>query len=250
MIEELYCSSELTRQAPNHLIALLVLNAFVLITAFLENTIILAALRRESSLHPSSKLLYRNLAITDLCVGIIVEPFYVSYWVSAVFKRWNICRYALATSIVAGFTLTGVSLLTLAAISVDRLLALLLRIRYRHAVTLKRAYIAVILIWVVSIVGGTMYFFNRVVTLWYGNINIFICLLTTIFCCTKIFITLRHNQIQVQGGVPLSFLLARHYSGTLIYLNSSLNPLLYCWKIRQIRQAVKETLRQFGCLPG
>ena len=134
------------------------LNAFVLISAFLENTIILAALRRESSLHPPSKLLYRNLAITGLCVGIIVEPLYVSYWVSAVFKRWNIFRYALATSNVAGYTLTGVSLLTLAAISVDRLLALLLRIRYRHAVTLKRAYIAVILIWVVPIVGGTMYF--------------------------------------------------------------------------------------------
>ena len=300
MIEEPYCSSELTRQAPNHLITLLVLNAFVLITTFLENTIILAALRRESSLHPPSKLLYRNLAITDLCVGIIVEPFYVSYWVSAVFKRWNICRYALATSIVAGYTLTGVSLLTLATISVDRLLALLLRIRYRHAATLKRAYIALILIWVVSIVGGTMYFFNRAVTLWYGNIHIFICLLTRIFCYTKIFITLRHNQIQVQEhvstqrqprqatplnmaryrkavssalwlqltlvvcylpygvavastpqwGVPLSFLLARHYSGTLVYLNSSLNPLLYCWKIREIRQAVKETLRQLGCLPG
>ena len=74
MIEDLYYSSELTRQTPNHLITLLVLIAFVLITAFLENTIILAALRRESSLHPPSKLLYRNLAITDLCVGIIVEP--------------------------------------------------------------------------------------------------------------------------------------------------------------------------------
>ena len=168
----------------------------MLITAFLENTIILAALRRESSLHPPSKLLYRNLTITDLCVGIIVEPFYVSYWVSAVFKRWNICRYTLATS-----TLSGVSLLTLAAISVDRLLALLLRIRYRHTVTLKRAYIAVILIWVVPIVGGTMYFFNRLVTLWYDNVNIFICLVTTMFCYIKIFITLRHNQIQVQEYV-------------------------------------------------
>ena len=90
MIEEPYCSSELTRQAPNHLITLLVLNAFVVITAFLENTIILAALRWKSSLHPPSKLLYRNLAITDLCVGIIVEPFYVSYWVSAVFKKGGI----------------------------------------------------------------------------------------------------------------------------------------------------------------
>ena len=33
-----------------------------------------------------------------------------------------------------------------------------------------------------------------------------------------------------------------HYSLTLAYLNSSLNPLLYCWKMRNIRQAVISVL--------
>ena len=47
-----------------------------------------------------------------------------------------------------------------------------------------------------------------------------------------------------QGGFPLSFYLARQYAYTLIYVNSSLNPLLYCWKIREIREAVKDALRQ------
>ena len=32
---------------------------------------------------------------------------------------------------------------------------------------------------------------------------------------------------------------------SLVYLNSSLNPVLYCWKIKEVRQTVKETLRQF-----
>ena len=32
------------------------------------------------------------------------------------------------------------------------------------------------------------------------------------------------------------------YSITMIYLNSSLNPLIYCWKVRQIRQTVVEML--------
>ncbi|XP_067037522.1 beta-4C adrenergic receptor-like [Acropora muricata] len=32
------------------------------------------------------------------------------------------------------------------------------------------------------------------------------------------------------------------YSVTMIYLNSSLNPLIYCWKVRQIRQTVVEML--------
>ena len=35
---------------------------------------------------------------------------------------------------------------------------------------------------------------------------------------------------------------------TLVYLNSSLNPILYCWKIRAVRQAVKDTIRQLNCL--
>ena len=34
-----------------------------------------------------------------------------------------------------------------------------------------------------------------------------------------------------------------YYSTTLVYLNSSLNPLVYCWKMRNIRQAVISVLR-------
>ena len=47
-----------------------------------------------------------------------------------------------------------------------------------------------------------------------------------------------------QRGMPLSTYLARGFTGTLVYLNSSLNPFLYCWKITEVRQAVKETLQQ------
>ena len=35
----------------------------------------------------------------------------------------------------------------------------------------------------------------------------------------------------------------RFYTLTLMFLNSSLNPLIYCWKMRHIRRAVIETLR-------
>ena len=34
---------------------------------------------------------------------------------------------------------------------------------------------------------------------------------------------------------------------SLFMLNSTLNPLLYCWKIKEIRQAVMDTLRRFSC---
>ena len=34
---------------------------------------------------------------------------------------------------------------------------------------------------------------------------------------------------------------------TVVYFNSTLNPILYCWKIREIREAVKTTEKQVRC---
>ena len=35
----------------------------------------------------------------------------------------------------------------------------------------------------------------------------------------------------------------------LTYFNFTLNPFLYCWKVREERQAVKQTIRQTLCFP-
>ena len=297
---ELFCSAEFIRGVDGELIFLSALNIFLSITAFLGNTLILVALHKETSLHPPSKLLYRNLAITDLCVGIITEPLAVTYLTSVVNRRWDICYYATRAAAFFGNTLGAVSLLTLTAISVDRLLALLLGLRYRQVVTYRRTCITVTGFWILSIVGASTLFLNRRITSWFLYIVTALCLITSIFAYAKIFVTLRHNQIHVQNhvaqgqpsqaipalniaryrkavysalwvqgtlvvcylplsivyayalttqrGISLSVYLAQHFAGTLVYLNSSLNPLLYCWKIREVRQAVKETLRQmFRC---
>ena len=90
-VQELFCSAEFVRGVESELIFLSALNIFFSVTAFLGNTLILVALHKETSLHPPSKLLYRNLAITDLCVGIIAEPLLVTYFTSVVNERWDIC---------------------------------------------------------------------------------------------------------------------------------------------------------------
>ena len=293
---ELVCLPENKEGIHNQLICLSVINIFLSITAFLGNTLILVALHKESSLHAPSKLLLRSLATTDLCVGIIVEPLAVTSWMSMVNERWNICRFAYDASFVAAYTLCSVSLLTLTAISVDRLLALLLGLRYRQVVTLKRTYLTLTAFWVLSIVLSSMYFLNHQITMWFGRSVISLCLITSVFSYVRIFFTLRHNQTQVQNSVqqeqpsqtvPLniaryrktvsstlwvqlaliacylpysillalntqrrltpSFFLTRVFTLTLVMLNSSLNPILYCWKIREVKQAVKETVRQLCC---
>ena len=295
-VQELFCSAEFVRGVESELIFLSALNIFFSVTAFLGNTLILVALHKETSLHPPSKLLYRNLAITDLCVGIIAEPLAVTYFASVVKGRWDICYYAYWAVLYSSVILCMVSLSTLTAISVDRLFALLLGLRYRQVVTYRRTCITLTGFWILSIVGASTLFLNRRITSWFQYIATTLCLVTIIFAYAKIFVTLRHNQIHVQNhaaqgqpsqaiplniaryrkavysalwvqgtlgicylpyniavfltsrrGMPLSIYLARNFTGSMVLLNSSLNPLLYCWKIREVRQAVKETLRQLFC---
>ena len=156
--EELFCSPEITQEVQKQLICLIVVNILQSIIAFLGNTLILVALRKESVLHSPSKILFRCLATTDLCVGLISEPLIIVYWMSLVNERFDICRYAQISIFVTGHLLCSVSLLTLTAIGVDRLIALLLGLRYRQVVTIKRTYLTVCAFWAVSFAGATMFF--------------------------------------------------------------------------------------------
>ena len=154
-IKELFCSKKFTGEVHKVLSLLSVLNIFLSITAFLGNTLILVALHEEASLHPlsTSKLLYRNLAISDLCVGVILEPTAITYLLSVINEKWEICYYASVINHVAANLLCALSLYTVTAISVDRLLALSLRLRYRQVTTLKRTCLSVTVIWIMCLFG-------------------------------------------------------------------------------------------------
>ena len=290
------CSVSLTDGMHGELIFFAALDIILSITAFLGNTLILIALRKESSLHPPSKVLFNCLATTDLCVGLIVQPIHVSYLISRVQEKWGFCPYAVASHFVACYTLSGVSLLTVTGKSVERLLAALLGLRYRQVVTLNRTYVVVVLFWVVSILAATSYLINDLITFWYGYIVISLCVVISISSYTKIFLTLRRHQTEVQNntqqpsqgtGLNLvryrkavfstlwvqlalvvcylpycivsacfpygrkphfqSYFLAWELTISLAYLNSSLNPFLYCWKISEVKQAVKKTIREMLC---
>ena len=280
----------------------LALNVFLAITATLGNALILVALRNVSSVHPPTKLLLRCLAVTDLCVGLILQPLFVSMIVNSVTKiNINILFHVYSATVASSFTLNGVSIYTLTALSVDRqalsvdrLLALLLGLRYRQVVTLRRVFAAICCFWLISISCGFIYsFWRHVVVFITGAVIAILCLCVSIFCYTKIFLTLRQRQAQVQlqtgherarGGIPPNIarykksvstiawvqlalvvwhvpfyivsiiILLSGWRGmkmdfvvtcatTLLYSNSSLNPILYCWKIKDVRRAMKTTVR-------
>ena len=195
--EELACSPALTAGRHPQLIYLSAVHIFLSFTAFLENALILVALHKESSLHPPSKLLYRCLATTDLSVGLVSEPVAATYWMSLVHEEWSLCRYANTIGIMTAYILILVCLLTLTAISVDRLLALLLGLRYRQVVTLKRTYILVATFWIVSGISASVYILFPRITFWVGNIIMLFCLVISVASYTKMFRALSHHHVQV-----------------------------------------------------
>ena len=169
--------AEFPAEVNDLLIFVAVINIFLSITASLGNTLILAAIRKKTSLQPASEILYCNLAITDLCVGVIVQPVGAAYWISEVNEKWIIYYYTGLTVVIAAVILCLASLITVTAISVDRLLVLSLGFKYREVVTRKRENIIVVAIWVLSIVGPFSYA--------YVAISVSLCLFTLFFLTQK-----------------------------------------------------------------
>ena len=272
-----------------------VTNIFIAITATLGNTLVLVALLKVSSIHSSTKLLLSSLAVADLCVGLIVQPLYLVLFLGIP------CANGRVISLVAStltFSLCGFSFHAAAAICVDRLLALLLRLRYRQSVTFKRVCVVITCLWLASISEGFVYsFYSSSIANILAFVGTVVSVFISIFSYTKIVLKLRRHQVQVQqhvghqtvnaGGLPLNIQLYKNIlcgigwvqialavcylplilhmimitlagwdesqlfflnsALTMVYFNSSLNPILFCWKIREVRQTIKNTVKQILC---
>lgn len=122
----------------------------------------------------------------------------VVFWMAVINEHWKICEYTL-TSVITCYILISVSLWTLTAISVDRLLALLLGLRYRQVVTLKRTLLIVIIFRLGNTIGTTLFFLDYRITFWGGYASITLCLTTSIASYIEIFLTLRRQTTQVHS---------------------------------------------------
>ena len=158
------------------------INVILSITALLGNILILVALQKESSLHPPSKLLLRSLSFTDLLVGLISQPIFVIYLTAMAKKNQNVCGITERLAHISSALLCGESITILTAISVDRLLALLLRLRYRQIVNLTRAYFLVIFSWTMNTVFAMTYLWQKRFFFIGSCVWIGICLTVSSFC--------------------------------------------------------------------
>ena len=147
-----YCSEEFNQRLDNQTIWLSMINILLGITVIVGNTVIIIALHKETSLHKPLKVLLRNLVASDLCVGFVQLAFGARE-IFILQRRWQICRLLYFVVRPSGTISIAVSLWIITAISIYRLLALLLKFSYRQVVTLRKVYAVAIASWVCNGIG-------------------------------------------------------------------------------------------------
>ena len=279
------------------LIANCVFNAFFSFTAITLNIVTIIALRKPLTIPRAVKILLLSLAVSDLGVGLLVQPLYITRLVMMIKENTQTLTYDITLNIffaTAGF-LVDASFFGVVALAADRFLAVHFYLRYQELVTHKRVVTVVISIWIISAI--LMLLYTRIPSNVAAIIAVLaasVCYLTTALFYFKIYLAVRHhsNQIHVlqaqlaqnnegdmanaarerkaavgtfyvylvsvlicylpntcywiihrSAGPSTMLLQFGLYANTLMYLNSSLNPLIYSCKMRHVRHAIMEILR-------
>ncbi|XP_067054616.1 adenosine receptor A3-like [Acropora muricata] len=281
-----------------YIVPLCVLNAFFALTAVVLNSVTIHAIRKTSSasLPKNLRVLLLNLALSDLSVGVVVQPIYIIH-LTFLFESHQ-GNYSQKVEIVFGVTATVfvcISILGVLAVSVDRFLAVYLHLRYQEIVTPKRVVSILILSWVISTIVylfGIEHEYHDFLGI-FRNVFLATCLTTIALLQCKIYSTVRRQRFQmraqqVQGSIQTEdetratferqkssvssafyiyllllacylpnmfasfifkkskeriFRILHKYMITLVFVNSCLNPLIYCWKLRHIRRTIRMILR-------
>ena len=169
-----------------------------LLTALVGNTIVIIALWRSKSMYSATKALFYGLAFSDLATGL-TQPLFFAYMLGVAWDNaWRYCTVALPFGLTALFFIM-VSVWTLSTIAVDRYLALHLLTRYKTVVTVKHIVAALVLGWLISAFCTVSIFFSFKFTKIVGDIVIFICIVTSLYCYRRNYITLRQQKLHVQA---------------------------------------------------
>ena len=271
-----------------------VFNNFLSYTAIMLNIVAILAIRKTLSLPKTLKTLLLSLAVSDVGVGLLGQPFYTSLLVKWIQQSIPSCS-TYNVFLVMGNLFASASFFGVVAVSVDRFLAVHLHLRYQELVTHKRVVALVISIWVFSILLSLMSWVPSNIRLQYQGIIIAVGLLLTAMAYIRIYLAIKRHKNQIQAlqmqdvaqsaemanftslvksvigtfYVYLVFLICYFpyfislatlkifgssialkklyiFSLTLMFLNSSINPVIYCWKMRHIRHAIMDILRNMS----
>ena len=267
------------------------------VAAAFGNLLVLVSIWRTSSLHLPSFVLLFNLALSDLCVGLIVQPAFVTATLARMSGAHDVLCVTLISTTASSSILCGVSLLTMTAISVDRYLAVCLHLRYQEVVTVARVIRLVVLVWLSSAVSAIAWLWPLNVFYIIAAVTIAVSNVLVLFTYVKIYRVVRRHEAQIHAQVQfqeqqmdehsrnvasckksaitmfvvhcffilcylpyvctvIALIITEHVASKqsalemsliIMFMNSCINPVVYCWRVSEIRKAMRETVRKCFC---
>lgn len=265
------------------------LNAPLILISIIGNTLVLTASWKTPTLRSPSIILVCSLAASDLSVGLVVQPLYIASTITG-------NPFLFQATFMSGACATGVSLLIMTVISVDRFLALHYHMRYPSLMTTQRAMYTSATFWLISFLLSFSTFWKMSAYYFVSAVTIAICLIVSTFCYIRIYQIVRQHQSQIQAQqqavnninaadnkqtmlrstksakntfiyyivmimcytplfTSMAVLSISHkdwtnawsLGDTVAFMNSSINPFLYCWRLRELRTAVIKAAWQMLC---
>ena len=264
-----------------------VLNAPLMLISILGNALVLAAIIRTPSIRSTHMIMLCSLAVSDFLVGLVAQPIYIAEqlrknrMVNKVSKLTgpSLCivslmtitaitvdrflalhyhmRYAtLVTESRVKYTLITIWLISFLvsgfqfwsesshfASGIVIIICLIIcsysyiriyRIVRRHQLQIRAQQQA--------LESSTAKYNLNTARLKRSALNSFVFYIALIICYLPIYV------LSILHGLSIKdWQTEWYFAHTAVFMNSSINPILYCWRLRELRTAVVKTARQMLC---
>ena len=248
--------------------------------AVVANYFILIAIWKNKSLRTPSYVILAGLSFTDFCTGLLSQPFYVVYKLADI--AGNIKMFCLAGAVAESVSvfLASLKLIRRSLLTVRRLVIFHIASAAFLVITVAAhmyekemspavsTVMSVIRLWglTVGVIATAFSYFKvfrilrRHQCLVQTNENaidiakyrksiftilyifaIFVLSYIPYLCCILVFLAMQHY------GTSLSSMTAFNACAVILFSSSFFNPLLYYWRIKEIRDSVKNIMRKLSC---
>ncbi|XP_032239650.2 dopamine receptor 4 [Nematostella vectensis] len=180
------------------------INTVSAVPATFLNLLVIVAILRSNTLRSPSFLLICSMAVSDFMVGVVLQPRFTVLRVAEIMGEFGLyCKAAQMGS--ANSVGMLVSVITAALISIDRYLALHLRMRYNVVVTRSRVVKMIVMLWFVSIcLGALVPLISMLVFTIFLNAIVSMLVPVIVVCYVKCFHTLRQQRNKIgAANIPL-----------------------------------------------
>ena len=166
------------------------------------NALIIIAVKTKNQLKTKSNIALACLSTTDLAMGVIGKPLYISEVIAELQGNTSstYCIRTLLATIV--LRVLGIASLShLAMVNLERYIAIKHALRYETIVTEKRLTCLSALLWIILLtITVSLSFFDENTYLKVDTITLSLCITTIIFCQVVLYHETRRHQKEIAAG--------------------------------------------------